>query len=357
MMHPSVEAAQWAVISVVGLVELGLIGLVVQLARQNGRLLLKLDQLRADGGPAAAEVPRGLSVGTVVELPPLPDVDGAERSLAEFRGRRVLLVHWSPGCGFCSQIAPELAQLAPDLRRRKVELVLVSYGDADTNRSLAAEHGLECPILLTGEPPAAFAGLGTPVAYLLDEAGRVAQPLVVGAVEVPQLAAALATGDRPRLGTERSLAESRIVRTGLPAGTPAPAFELDDVRGGKISLEDYRGQRVLLVFSDPHCGPCEALAPRLAEFEREHGDQLAIVMISRGEPAENLDKVRGHDLEFPVVLQDGWKLSKQYGIFGTPVAFLIDASGTIEHEVAEGADAILFLAREAASREEAPLID
>jgi peroxiredoxin len=68
--------------------------------------------------------------------------------LEDFRGERVLLVHWSPQCGFCTRIAPDLARLQPDLRKRHVELLLVSYGDADSNRQLAEEHGFQCPILL-----------------------------------------------------------------------------------------------------------------------------------------------------------------------------------------------------------------
>ena len=54
----------------------------------------------------------------------LPDLDGAERSLSEFRGKRVLLVNWSPGCGFCVKIAAELGALHPLLVEHDVELVL-----------------------------------------------------------------------------------------------------------------------------------------------------------------------------------------------------------------------------------------
>src|SRR2546422_8250164 len=35
------------------------------------------------------------------------------------------------------------------------------------------------------------------------------------------------------------------------------------------SLGELRGRRVLLVFSDPHCGPCQTLAPQLEAFHRE----------------------------------------------------------------------------------------
>ena len=149
--------------------------------------------------------------------------------------------------------------------------------------------------------------------------------------------------DRKQLATERPVTESRIEREGLKAGTRAPLFSLPDLHGQAISLEEYRGWRVLLVFSDPNCGPCNALAPELVRLAAETS-AFQLLMVSRGDLEENRLKAREHGFMFPVVLQDKWKLSKEYGIFATPVAFLIDDEGVIEKSVAIGADAILVLA-------------
>jgi peroxiredoxin len=119
--------------------------------------------------------------------------------------------------------------------------------------------------------------------------------------------------------------------------------------GEMVSLEDYRGRPLLLVFSDPSCGPCNMLAPELARLHRRHGGALAVVMISRGDPDANRAKAEEHGFEFPVLIQPGWRISKEYGIFATPVAFLIDAEGTIARDVARGAPEILQLARAAAA--------
>src|SRR5207247_6303020 len=78
----------------------------------------------------------------------------------------------------------------------------------------------------------------------------------------------------PSRFSNRSLARSRIKRDGLKAGTPAPDFRLPRLDGrGDLSLENLRGRRVLLVFSSPHCGPCDALAPALQKFHREQTDR------------------------------------------------------------------------------------
>jgi len=99
---------------------------------------------------------------------------------------------------------------------------------------------------------------------------------------------------------------------------------------------------VLLVFSSPHCGPCSTLAPELEKFHRQH-PELELVMISKGEPKENRAKVKEHGLTFPVLLQQQWEISRQYAMFATPIAYLIDESGITVHDVAVGSKPILDL--------------
>lgn len=142
---------------------------------------------------------------------------------------------------------------------------------------------------------------------------------------------------------DHSLARSRLKRDGLKAGTQAPDFRLPRVDGhGELSLSEFRGQRVLLVFSSPHCGPCNTLAPELEKFHRAHPD-LQVLMISRGEPKENRAKIKEHGLTFPVVLQQQWEISRLYAMFATPVAYLINELGIISHGVAVGVEPILAL--------------
>src|SRR5215831_588149 len=112
--------------------------------------------------------------------------------------------------------------------------------------------------------------------------------------------------------------------------------------GGELSLSELRGQRVLLVFSSPGCGPCNMLAPELEKFHREHSE-LELVMITKGEPQENRVKVKQHGFSFPIVLQQNWEISRRYAMFATPIAYLIDEAGVISKDVAIGADAILKL--------------
>jgi peroxiredoxin len=80
---------------------------------------------------------------------------------------------------------------------------------------------------------------------------------------------------------------------------------------------------------------------------REYRDGgLVVLMVTRGDVAENRRKADRYGFEFPVVLQDRWRLSKEYGIFAMPVAFLIDEEGIIMRDVAQEIAEILGLVPE-----------
>jgi peroxiredoxin len=337
--------------------------LVFHLTAQQGRLLLRLDAVEqrlrgdvsSDGAAGFDREPQSLPRGTRFPSFRLPDASGRMVGLEDFAGRRVLVVNWSAGCGFCAMTAPELARLQEDLERQDTQLLLIAGGGVEANRAMLDEHGLTCPVLLYDDiDDSPFRRhVGTPAAYLLDDEGCVTAPLALGAEEVPALARDAAS-PRKRPLRKRSLSDSRIMRDGLPAGTPAPEFTLPSVAGESVSLSDFHGAPVLLVFSDPDCGPCDELAPQLARLDGEANGarrSLALLMVGRGDVEANRAKAAQHGIRFPVVVQQGWRLSKRYGIFATPVAFLIDAHGVVAADVAVGVDAILSLARSAIGKE------
>ncbi|RMF87775.1 MAG: hypothetical protein D6736_12085, partial [Nitrospinota bacterium] len=242
------------------------------LMHQNGRILLRLDaleeHLRLRGtAPAprpsrtAPSSPQGLPVGAPAPAFTLPDLEGTPQHLAQWQGRRLLLIFFNPTCGFCRQMAQELAALPLDTSPEHPLPVVVTTGEMTTNRTFMAEHGIRCPVLVQeqGEVASQYQAHGTPMGYLIDETGKIASPLTVGAQALLALAhtpyhtpAPAPTNGHPRPKGHRSLAGSRINRSGLSAGTLAPDFTLPRLEGGELALAEYRGQPVVLVFSDPH---------------------------------------------------------------------------------------------------------
>jgi peroxiredoxin len=331
------------------------------LVQQNGRILLRLEaieerlaHLGAAHAPAAA-MPSGLPVGSEAPMFELPDLDDGRKALSDFQGKRVLLIFFNPRCGFCVQMAPELAALPADGEDGRPIPLVVTTGDAQKNRELVQEYGIRCPVLLQEQLEVAsrYQSHGTPTGYLIDEEGRIASELATGSqallalVEAPSARAPGTNGKKEYKGN-RPLAESRIQRNGLAAGTTAPNFTLPRLDGGSLSLAEYRGRKVLLVFSDPNCGPCQALAPQLEQVHSHTGD-LQILMVSRGDVEANRAKAAEHGLTFPIVLQKQWEISRQYAMFASPIAYLIDEEGVIAADVAVGAEAILALLSSAAA--------
>jgi peroxiredoxin len=128
---------------------------------------------------------------------------------------------------------------------------------------------------------------------------------------------------------------------GLPLGAPAPAFALTGVHGETMTLDALRasGKPTLLVFSDPTCGPCNALLPDLGKWQREHAAALTVAMVSRGAAEANRAKATEHGLNH-VLLQKDNEVADAYQAFGTPTGVIVRADGTIGSGAAPGRDAI-----------------
>ena len=125
---------------------------------------------------------------------PSDDENGTPFSVAQLRGRRTLLVSWSPTCIYCESIAGDLAALVPRLSDAGIDVVLAATGGADANRQQLDRAGFAGRLVLRrAEAARGLDGLGTPVAYLIDEDGVVAEAAARGATDVVALARRIAT--------------------------------------------------------------------------------------------------------------------------------------------------------------------
>jgi peroxiredoxin len=332
-----------------------------------------LDSIEKQLAPRSGERRRpagGLPVGAKAPDFELPDLAGVRHKLSDFRGRNVLLIFFDPHCGFCIKMAADLAALPADTSGEGAIPIVVTTGDAEENCTLVERWSIRCLVFLQErrEVASQFRAQGTPTGYRIDGAGRIASELTVGAEALLRLAAnapprtelaASANGSTANgKHSDPSLARSRLQRGGLKAGAEAPEFRLPRIDGGEISLADFRGRRLLLVFSDPDCGPCDELAPRLQDLHRERQD-VQVLVVSRRDAEANRAKAAALGLTFPIVLQRNWEISLKYAMFATPIAYLIDEQGMIVRDVAVGVEPILALADEpkpAATNDVEPLL-
>src|SRR5262249_55693848 len=121
--------------------------LAYQLVRQNGRILLRLEGIekRMASRPAKhGREPGGLPIATVAPDFELPDWAGVRRKLSEFRGKDLLLVFFSPKCGFCTRMAADLAALAAGGGEGQAVPIVVTTGNAGENQRLVEQFGIRC---------------------------------------------------------------------------------------------------------------------------------------------------------------------------------------------------------------------
>jgi len=127
---------------------------------------------------------------------------------------------------------------------------------------------------------------------------------------------------------------------GLPVSSEAPAFSLPDLVGGTVTLKMMlqQGKPILLLFSEPGCGACDAALPEVAQWQRDYSDRLLIVTVSRGDLKENRAKSKKYGLR-NMLLQTDREVAQAYQSEGTPSAVLVK-EGLIDSSLVSGVDAI-----------------
>jgi thiol-disulfide isomerase/thioredoxin len=100
-----------------------------------------------------------------------------------------------------------------------------------------------------------------------------------------------------------------------------------------------RGKPVMLVFTDPGCGPCAELLPELGRWQQEYAEKLTISLVGRGSVEENSAEVSQYGVG-GVLLQEDWEVADAYKVDATPGAVIVGPEGTIQSPVAEGPDEV-----------------
>ena len=136
-----------------------------------------------------ATLPPPLKKGDRVPALRLADLNGRMVDFATLRGRRTLLLFWNSACGFCEAMLEDLKAWERTRPEDAPELLVIAAGSSEANRG----HGLRSRVLLDPDFRAGqlFGASGTPSALVLDEEGRVASDVGVGAPAVFALTAAV----------------------------------------------------------------------------------------------------------------------------------------------------------------------
>lgn len=119
-------------------------------------------------------------------------------------------------------------------------------------------------------------------------------------------------------------------------GDKAPAFTLESIDGKNISLSDYQGKTVLIVFTSVNCRDCESQMPFLVGAYQTENGNLAVLDIYHMifDPRLVRDYVTSKQFTtFPALPDPDNKVANAYGATRyPPTNFIIDGTGTIKYK-------------------------
>jgi peroxiredoxin len=127
---------------------------------------------------AASADPSRFVPWTRAETPPLTlkDLGGRERSLADYRGKAVLLNFWATWCEPCRDEMPSMRRLRDELGRQGFEVIAVNFGESPSRvRDFLERERLDLTVLLDPDRAAARAWRVRilPSSFLIGVDGRV----------------------------------------------------------------------------------------------------------------------------------------------------------------------------------------
>ena len=119
---------------------------------------------------------------------------------------------------------------------------------------------------------------------------------------------------------------------GVEVGKAAPAFQLKDLNGNQVSLEDYKGKIVMLDFWATWCGPCRLTMPVLEKLQKEHPDAFTLLAVNIGEPQDVVAPyVQSQKIEARVLLDIDEQVASAYRASSIPMQVIIDREGVVRY--------------------------
>jgi peroxiredoxin len=126
--------------------------------------------------------------------------------------------------------------------------------------------------------------------------------------------------------------------TTLPAQTPAPPLELNDIEGKTHRLADYKGQVVIVNFWATWCPPCRAEMPSMQRaWETLRDEGVVMLAVDVGEDEDTIFSfTANYPVEFPLLMDRDSKITKDWPVVGLPTTFIVDKAGYLVYRAVGG---------------------
>lgn len=115
-------------------------------------------------------------------------------------------------------------------------------------------------------------------------------------------------------------------------GQAAPAFDLPNLSGGRVTLADVAGKATIVNFWNSWCIPCEQEAPALQQFYAAHKDDsdFAMIGIVRDDTTGDVRTyVKDNDVGWTIALDPQNQAALDFATRGQPETYAISPGGTV----------------------------
>ncbi len=110
-------------------------------------------------------------------------------------------------------------------------------------------------------------------------------------------------------------------------GELAPQIRVTDLDGNVVTLDDYKGQTIVLDFWATWCGPCRQAMPHLKSLDDRDG--VTVLGLTDEPVSKVLPFMKKSDPGYRIVLDDGATVKRRYRVRSLPTVFVIDPRGRV----------------------------
>ena len=122
------------------------------------------------------------------------------------------------------------------------------------------------------------------------------------------------------------------VKVSAPAGS---SFELENLKGEKINLSDYKGKPLLIDFWSSWCGPCIKEAEILSEAEKEwkfRGIEFIGIAVWDNKD-QIIEFMENYDIQYDIVIDKNGYTAVDFGVIAVPEKFFVRSDGSFAFKV------------------------
>ena len=132
-----------------------------------------------------------------------------------------------------------------------------------------------------------------------------------------------------------ALTESTMVEL----GSKAPYFNLPNIDGNNLSIEDFTNDILVVIFTCNHCPYAKAVEDRIIELATNYSSNVDFVLISSNDadnyPADSPEKMaeqaKNKNYPFPYLFDETQNIAKSYSAVCTPDIFLYDSERRLKY--------------------------